>query len=149
MRKNREAAKLLEGCVTEKPLFWVDEETGIYCKCKADAIKPGIMIDLKTSSDASTKTFTRDCFKYGYDVQAAHYLNAMETITGKRAEWYFIVVEKTEPFAMNILKADIGFVDYGIVRRRELLRKLKECRRTKRWDDYGVNDLIIPSYLEG
>lgn len=148
IRNNKAAARLLRNCITEKPLFWVDEETGIYCKCKVDALKPGIMIDLKTSADASTKAFTRDCFKFGYDVQAAHYLNAIETITGERPQWYFIVVEKSKPYAINILKADTGFLDYGIVRRRELLRKLSECRKTRKWAGYGVNDLILPSYME-
>ena len=143
------AVDLLKGCTTEKPLFWRDEKSGLFCKCKVDAMKPGIMIDLKTSADASTKAFTRDFFKYGYDVQAAHYLDAMQTITGEFPDWYFIVIEKAAPYAINILKADTGVIDYGSVRRDELMKKLKECRAAKSWSNYGMNDLIMPGYMEG
>ena len=142
------AADLLKGCTTEKPLFWKDEGTGLLCKCKVDAMKPGVMIDLKTSTDASTKAFTRDCFKYGYDVQLAHYLDAIQTISGESPDWYFIVVEKAAPYAINILKADTGVIDYGTIRRAELLKKLKDCRKERTWTSYGMNDLVMPGYME-
>ena len=70
---------MLLWCQTEVPLFWVDDRTGIKCKCRIDALKETddkfLIIDLKTANDASTKTFTREAVKYGYHVQAAHYIN--------------------------------------------------------------------------
>lgn len=146
--KNPDVVDLLTDCVTEFPLVWTDEQSGLLCKCKVDAMKPGIIVDLKTATDASTETFTREALRYGYDVQAAHYMNAVQTITGELPTWYFIVVEKSAPFAVNVLKADGGFTDHGYVTRQELLERLKECKESNRWPSYGTNDLVLPSWME-
>ena len=148
-KKNKEATALLKGTKREKPLFWTDDN-GIKCKCRIDAYKAGTVIDLKTAADAATDTFSREALRYGYDVQAAHYLDAYQhKESAIRPEWYFIVIEKTEPYAINILKADIGFLDYGYIRRQELIEKLKACQDQKTYPDYGTNELCLPSWAEG
>lgn len=148
-KKNRDAVQLLKGTKREKPLFWTDDN-GILCKCRIDAYKAGLIVDLKTAQDAETETFTKEALRYGYDVQAAHYLDAYqhkESVV--RPEWYFIVIEKTEPYAINILRADIGFLDYGFIRRQELIEKLKVCQDQKAYPDYGINELCLPAWAEG
>ena len=143
-----QAVELLTGCVFEKPLFWNHEETGLPCKCRVDAMKPGIMIDLKTSSDASTDAFTKEVFWRGYDVQAAHYMDAYNVLFGSFPDWYFIVVEKSPPYVVNVLHADTGVIDYGFIRRDSLLSRLKDCKDSDSWEGYGKNDLILPGYME-
>ena len=66
-----------------------------------------------------------------------------------RPDWYFIVIEKTEPYAINILRADIGFLDYGFIRRQELIEKLKSCQEEKFFPGYGINELCLPAWAEG
>ena len=93
-KKNRDAVQLLKGTKREKPLFWTDDN-GILCKCRIDAYKAGLIVDLKTAQDAETETFTKEALRYGYDVQAAHYLDAYQhKESAVRPEWYFIVIEK-------------------------------------------------------
>ena len=148
-KKNKDAAALLKGTKREKPLFWTDDN-GIKCKCRIDAYKTGTVIDLKTALDAETDTFTKEALRYGYDVQAAHYLDAYQhKESAIRPDWYFIAIEKAEPYAINILKADIGFLDYGYIRRQELIEKLICCQEEKTYPDYGINDLCLPSWVEG
>lgn len=148
-KKNRDAVQLLKGTKREKPLFWTDDN-GIFCKCRIDAYKAGLIVDLKTAQDAETETFTKEALRYGYDVQAAHYLDAYQhKESAVRPEWYFIVIEKTEPYAINILRADIGFLDYGFIRRQELIEKLKACQEQKAYPDYGINELCLPAWAEG
>lgn len=148
-KKNRDAVQLLKGTKREKPLFWTDDN-GILCKCRIDAYKAGLIVDLKTAQDAETETFTKEALRYGYDVQAAHYLDAYQhKESAVRPEWYFIVIEKTEPYAINILRADIGFLDYGFIRRQELIEKLKACQDQKEYPDYGINELCLPAWAEG
>ena len=148
-KKNKDAVQLLKGTKREKPLFWTDDN-GILCKCRIDAYRTGLIVDLKTAQDAETETFTKESLRYGYDVQAAHYLDAYQhKVSSIRPDWYFIVIEKTEPYAINILRADIGFLDYGFIRRQELIEKLKACQEEKSFPDYGVNELCLPAWAEG
>ena len=148
-KKNRDAVSLLKGTKREKPLFWTDDN-GIRCKCRIDAYKAGTVIDLKTAADAATDTFSREALRYGYDVQAAHYLDAYQhKESAIRPEWYFIVIEKAEPYAINILRADIGFLDYGYIRRQELIEKLKVCQDQQQYPGYGMNELCLPAWAEG
>lgn len=149
IRKNRDAAELLKGTRREVPVFWTNDQ-GIKCKCRIDAVKPGIMVDLKTAADASSDTFVRDALKYGYDVQAAHYIEGYsETGGGKTPKWFFIVIEKTEPYTVNIMKAGSDFIDHGIVRRNKLLQTLAECREKNSFPGYGINEIIMPKWAEG
>ena len=145
-KKNRDAVELLKGTKRERPIFWKDDN-GILCKCRIDAYKAGIMIDLKTAADAQTDTFGREAVRYGYDVQAAHYIDGYQhKISAIRPEWYFIVIEKAEPYAVNILRADIGFIDRGIILRQELIEQLIKCREKNDFPGYGTNDLFLPAW---
>ena len=149
IKRNKAVSELLKGTRREKPIFWTNDG-GIPCKCRIDAMKTGIVIDLKTTTDASTDAFTREALKYGYDVQAAHYLDGYQTTQGgKMPKWYFIAVEKAEPYAINIIKAGLDFIDHGILRRNQLFQLLEECKETNRYPDYGTNEMIMPKWAEG
>lgn len=144
------ASKLLTECECETPLFWTDEATGIDCKCRLDAHKErvldGIVIDLKSCNDASTATFLKDAIRYGYDVQAAHYLRGYRATYGIPAAWYFIAFEKKPPYAVNVIKAGDAFLDRGMWQLIGLMDKLKECRETDNWPGYGVSELVLPEW---
>ena len=145
-RKNQEAVSLLKGTRREKPFFWEDDN-GVKCKCRMDAVRPGTIIDIKTATDAETEAFSREALRYGYDVQAAHYIDGYQhRVNTIMPEWYFIVIEKAEPFAINILRADIGFVDHGIIIRQQLIERLKNCLEQGTFPGYGRNDLFLPRW---
>ena len=148
VRSNRAAVDILKGTRREKPFFWTDDN-GILCKCRMDAITAGRIVDIKTAQDGDTDIFIRESIKYGYHVQAAHYIDAYyKTISSKTPEWYFIVIEKSEPYCVNILKADIGFLDYGFMVRQELIEKLIKCQTEGNFPGYGMNELCLPGWME-
>ena len=140
------AADLLDGCLTETPLFWTDEATRIRCKCRLDAHKDGIVVDLKSCADAATGRFVKDAMKYGYDVQAAHYLRGYKAKYGSNAEFWFLCVEKTPPYAVNVIKASDAFVDRGTWQLIDLMDKLSDCRKHRKWPGYGRNELVLPEW---
>lgn len=140
------AKELLFGCEYETPLFWTDEATRIRCKCRLDAYKDGIVVDLKSCTDAATNRFMRDGLAYGYDVQAAHYLRGYKAQFGKNAQFYFVAVEKKPPYAVNVIHAGDDFIDRGTWQLIDLLDKLKECRKKRKWPGYGVNELVLPEW---
>ena len=147
-KANREAVSLLKGTRREKPFFWKDDN-GIDCKCRMDAVTTGRIIDVKTATDAETDVFSREALRYGYHVQAAHYIDAYyKSISSKTPDWYFIVIEKAEPYCVNILKADIGFLDHGFIVRQELIKKLMDCQEKNSFPGYGINELCLPAWVE-
>lgn len=76
-RLNPLVNELLDG-EHEVPLFWTDPDTGVECKCRWDAWKRDengvpVIVDYKTTMNASYRSFLRDVIDYGYHFQAAMY----------------------------------------------------------------------------
>jgi len=147
--------KLLAG-EHEKPILWDDDLTGELCKVRLDCLSTvtgePVIVDYKTAADASTEAFIRAAINYGYDFQAAMYCEAVKQTTGKNPRFVFIVQEKTEPYAVNILQADELLVKHGYDIYRELLGIYHECKTTGNWygylGAYGViNNLALPAWL--
>lgn len=140
------ASELLDGCQTETPIFWTDEATRIRCKCRLDAVKPGVIVDIKTAADASPKAFKSAAIRYGYDVQAAHYIRGYKSQHEEPVEFYFIVIEKEPPYAINIAHAPADFIDRGTLLLMDALDKLKECRKHRRFGGYGKTELTLSDW---
>lgn len=145
-RNSKEARALLRNTRREVPKFWTDPETGLLCKCRLDAVKPDTVVDLKTTLDASTGAFMRDAMKYGYHVQAAHYLQGVEATTGRRPEWYFLVIEKKPPYCVHIMRASAELIELGAYERARLMEKLKHCIDTDTWPAYNTEELTPPAW---
>ncbi len=147
--------RLLSG-EKEKTFFWTDDLTGEQCKCRTDSItdlKDKVVVtDLKSANAADTESFMRDAIKYGYDFQSAMYGEGVKVNTGKEVVFVFIVVEKTAPYAVNILQADELFVKRGYDIFRELIGIYHECKQSGEWYGYlgkynTINNLGLPAWL--
>lgn len=151
---DRDAAELLDGCQTETPIFWTDPLSRVRCKCRLDAVKPGVIVDLKTAADASPKAFKSAAIRFGYEVQAAHYIRGYKSQHDEPVEFYFLVIEKEPPYAINIAHAPAAFVDRGTLTLIDALNKLKECRQHRHWGGYGKTEInleeweLIPDDIE-
>ena len=149
------AEKLLDG-ECEKEFFWVDEMTGEECKCRTDCLNMNysqpIIVDIKTTSDASTDAFIRSAINYGYDLQSAMYSEGVEKNIGKKPLFVFIAVEKEPPYAVNILQADELLLRRGYDLFREYIGIYHDCKMTGNFYGYlgrlnQINNLALPSYL--
>lgn len=151
------AVALLKNAEIEKSHYFIDDFTGVKCKCRPDAIstigEKSLIIDLKSTQHSDTDTFMRESVKYGYDLQAYMYTYGLEKITGKHHDFVFIAVEKEEPYMINILQADEYMLKRGEMLFRELIGIYADCLKTGNW--YGnlgkfnqINNLSIPAYLK-
>ena len=143
---DKNAYELLCDCLAEIPLFWTDESTRIRCKCRFDAVKQGVIVDLKTCQDASTDRFMKDALRFGYDVQAAHYIRGYRSQHDETPEFWFLAIEKTPPYAINLIKAGDAFIDRGTMQLIDLMDKLAYCRKHRSWGGYGKNELVLPEW---
>lgn len=149
------AVKLLNGAA-EVPFFWTDEMTGEECKCRVDVLNTEysqpIIVDVKTTADASTEAFIRSAINYGYDLQSAMYSDGVEKNIGKKPLFVFIAVEKEPPYAVNILQADELLLRRGYDLFREYIGIYHDCKMTGNFYGYlgrlnQINNLALPAWL--
>ncbi len=74
----------------ESTLQWVDEETGIACKCRIDCtmeepLGTRVLVDAKSAQDIGRDAFNRAVAKYGYAGQAAMYFDGARACSD--VEW--------------------------------------------------------------
>lgn len=94
------AALLTCGALPPKfSIFWQDADTGIDCRCRPDYIhSSGIIVDLKSTLDASPAAFAKSCANSRYHVQDAFYSEGFYQAAGEWPRGFvFIAVEKPRP----------------------------------------------------
>lgn len=153
------AGKLLSGeGVAEASVYWTDPSTGELCRCRPDFWrKDGVVVDLKSTEDASPDGFAKSLVNYRYHVQAPWYLGGMaaahaaghfpEGFAAPRA-FVFIAVEKRAPYAVACYALDAESLEIGTRLMRADLDTLAECRRTDIWPGYGdtLQQLGVPQW---
>ena len=122
----------------EVSMFWEDEETGLQCKCRPDIWAGMILVDLKTTEDASPEGFARSIQTYGYGIQAAHYL------AGSGADAFiFVAVEKKAPYAVAVYELDPLSLEICETKRRGLLEYWANCREADMYPAYSDECQLI------
>ena len=120
----------------EPSYFWLDEESGIRCKCRPDHLAAGgaLAVDLKTSRDVSPRSFAKSIVNFGYHRQRAHYIAGIEAVTRIRPEaWLFVVVENVEPHTVAVYELDEDFAELGEKSRRRALAKIRHGIDSRIW----------------
>ena len=142
VRQHPAAAALLTTGKAEQSFWWDDQQTGLRCKCRPDWMTGSVLVDLKTTIDASPAGFARSVAAYRYHVQARHYLS------GTFAERFvFIAVEKTYPYAVGVYELDAAAMEHGETLRRRNLATIADCKAINEWPGYGTD--IQPLSLPG
>lgn len=151
IRKHPAASALLNGDgIAEGSCFWFDERSGELCRCRPDWFREdGIIVDLKTTEDASLDGFTRSVAKYNYQVQAAMYADGVEWATGSPVKAFaFIACEKTPPYAVQCFQLDFQATEAGRVTYQNLLLDLADCKINGKFPAYSekVETISLPNW---
>jgi exodeoxyribonuclease VIII len=134
--------------------MWTDATYGVECKCRPDWLTDdgSIMVDLKTTRDASPRGFRRSIGDYRYHVQAGWYMHGVQAATGKRPDQFiFICVESTAPYACAVYAADAEMIDRGYEQAMKDLGKLAVCRAADSWPSYSdqIETISLPGWMTG
>ena len=102
----------IAGAQTEVTLLW--DQWGVACKARLDAFKDNLIVDIKTTTDASPAGFAKAVASFSYHVQAAHYLAGVKDATGwEAAGFVFIAVEVDEPHEVGVYSLDVAAIAEG------------------------------------
>jgi hypothetical protein len=158
------ACKLLTGCkgVAEYSAYANDPVTGLLRRVRPDFWRfDGIVVDLKTTEDASPQGFARSIANYGYDMQHAYYLDTLtlaieqgdlpaefEDYPASAKQFVFVVVEKKPPYAVAVYVLDDESVAMGRAKYHNELATYSECDLRGEWPGYGdsVQMIALPQW---
>lgn len=135
-----QARDLFTGHLAEQSVFW--DEDGLMLKCRPDAWKPGVLVDLKTARDANPNEFGKTAHEYGYHQSAAHYIDGVKAATGEELPFHFVLVEKTEPYLVSVVELDVEAINIGRQLNERAKRIYRECQETGNWPGYTTSELV-------
>lgn len=160
----------------ELSAYWNDPETGVLCRCRPDYWRAdGVLVDLKTTADASPEAFARSVLDWRYHVQAAMYLEGTtaaifqgeiddapkvpfpadadgsdpdEFAVNHPHAFVFVVVEKKPPHAVACYMLDAETIAIGQRDLRKALATYAECERSGQWPGLGdgLQALSLPEW---
>jgi hypothetical protein len=140
------AAGLLQGGRAEQSFYAIDRETGELIKCRTDYMHDSgaMIVDVKTTEDASPNGFGKSAANFRYPIQTAWYNGVLDAAFGEHPNtWVFLAVEKKPPYAVGIyfIEPDV-LARAEIAARRDFLR-IVECKRSGDWPDYGMEPMPL------
>ncbi|KAJ03290.1 PD-(D/E)XK nuclease-like domain-containing protein [Sulfitobacter mediterraneus] len=132
----------------------IAEINGVPCRAMVDNAPPDPdqpLYDFKTCENAAPDACLRAVMKYGYDVQARHYLDCWKAVTGEDRVFRFIFQEKSAPYevcVVELLSDTLMMASKKTARAREIWGN---CIRTNYWPGYpdGVVSLDLPEFFHG
>ncbi len=144
LRRLPDIAEALSRGNPEVSVFWNDAETGALCKCRPDWVHDCgdagvILIDIKTTGDASPGDFARSIARFRYHVQAAWYSDGFKIATGRDVlAFVFAAVEGDYPYAASAIMLDAESIEQGRREYRRDLNTYADCKATGEWPGYGA-----------
>lgn len=138
------AAKALAGSPTvEQSIFWDADD--IACRCRPDAVtERGVIVDLKTTRDASPEGFAKSIAQYRYHVQAAFYSDGYRAAFGEAPRGFvFIAVETEPPYLVGVYVASETMVLRGRADYEADLDAFRRCQESGTWPGYSDAPLTI------
>ena len=132
--------------VAEQSYQWKDNQTGEICKSRPDFHTDDgtLIVDLKTTSDASELGFQKSVHNFRYHVQAGFYLRSI-----KEAEQFvFIAVESKPPYLVAVYNASPEMIAAGNRVADKNLATLAQCRKSGKWTGYSeeITTLDLPRF---
>lgn len=136
------AAELLKGKgYNEASAVWVDPETSVLCKSRIDRLTTlaswPVIVDLKSTRNASRTAFGKDVHTFHYHQQSAMYLSGLNEVAPHPRKFMFIAVEKDPPYCTAVYELEDDAIDLGRDEFRSHLRMYADCLATGQWPGYG------------
>ena len=101
-------AQWLREGTKELSIYWTDE-AGRRWRARPDCFTPEIILEVKTVQDVRRRRFARLRRRRMYDLQAAHYIDAVRRLTGKQPRFAYVTIEAFKPRALWV--HELGFAE--------------------------------------
>jgi hypothetical protein len=138
------------GFRTERTAIW--EQDGVQCRARLDMHSinfPGQLFDLKILRSANPAIFGRTMLAYGYDVQHAAYVSAVEHLIPElagRVRMEFLLCEPFPPYAVCRVRPAGSMRSLGSSKWARAVKLWGECLSSGKWPGYGVAEVEAPAW---
>lgn len=148
VRQHEIVTTLLDEAKFEQSIFWTDIETGIQFKTRPDIWSSKMVVDLKTTADASVHGFMRSALNYGYYLQAGMAFEACKALGMPFEMFVILAAEKEAPYVPAVLIMDQEALQFGIDQFQAYKKRLKACLDADKWPGYPVQELSLPKFAK-
>ena len=135
---------------TELSYFWDDLGT-IKGKCRPDWISDDgeIVVDVKTTTDASPRGFQKSISNWGYHLQLGWYLRGLRKLGVPAKQFIFIAIEKTAPFCVGVYKADQEMINFAMKEIDQLMPEIQTAMVSNEFPDYTpeITSIGLPPWM--
>jgi exodeoxyribonuclease VIII len=108
-----------------------------------DPDAPLVIVDLKTTRDASPEAFRESVVEYGYHAQEVWYRQELEAVTGREvADFLFIVVEKAWPYHAGVYRLHPSMRIGGQALITDAWEAYLRCAESGEWPHYGNGEVM-------
>lgn len=132
-------SKILRACESrELSIFWIDSDTGLYCKARIDiyGARVGALLDLKTTGSAGQHDFARTSFNQGYHIQIPWYTRGARAVGLDVKMSGILAVETVPDYTPCIFQIPPATFALGATEIQKALPRLAECFATGNWPGY-------------
>lgn len=154
-----------DGGACEQSMLWRQSDgwsrDGLICKIRPDFYIPpgksdlyphGVIVDLKTTSDAQPEAFGRSVWNYAYWLQAPWYIDGFQRVfeSARPPVYLWLAQESDAPHAAAVYSPAPDLLDYGRREYRRLLDVLARCEDSGEWPAYDtlITRLEMPAWVD-
>lgn len=148
---NHPASQIIKSCELKEAEFYFELDD-VDFRAKLDCVntQKHIIFDVKTTKEAfkNMKQFSQEMINHHNAEQVYIYSQAYQQKYGERPKFYFICIEKAEPFEIQIIDAS-ALYEYGYKKTHELISKyksLKEKYGDSVWLDKSIQFAELPNW---
>jgi len=128
-------------------LRWKHKQTKLPCIGKVDAEGEILFAELKTAISAQPDDYSRSAFNFDYPLQLGMYATGYKFSKFKFPDPYYIVIEKTEPYAVCVFRPTEDYIKYGINLYNKLMMKFNYCLEKDLFHEgYEFNGIVGSGY---
>lgn len=135
----------------ERSLIWIDQPAGVWRRALLDWM-PGyesgrrtIYADYKSCRSASPEHLRKAIDEYGYNCQAAWYLDGVEALgLADSAAFVFVCQEKDPPYLVTVAEPDALSMHLARDLNRRAIDLYAKCVAEDRWPGYSDEVELIP-----
>ena len=145
---------IMEPGLIEESYFWTDIITGVVCKCRPDKIvtvdERVIVLDLKTTDDASPESFAKSVANYGYHRQAYWYVFGLDENIIAVDEFIFVACEKKPPHECALYVIDPCDIERARAQCDYAIDLFSRCKERNNWPGLGdkITTVSLPAWYK-